>query len=159
MDVTSRARVKDVALEDEEKEDGDEHLRINEGSRTQSMVATRLKVQAKNAALQEAAKEASMLGRFIRLADYMLVENLLVCVENTLTNFHVELKNNPLHKEGVFSSTIRFSEYEPHDLEFLPDETHVQTLIAQVPKAAGSSLVLSVCLPQLTPSDDRWKRP
>jgi hypothetical protein len=128
-DVTSRARVNEEQPAGEEDDDGGQPPRFHSGERSKSMVADREEKQGKRNALQKAALEASMLGRFIRLADYMLVENLLVCIEGTLIQFKEELANQPLHKDGIFATSIFFSEEAPHDLAFKPDEETVQMLI------------------------------
>jgi hypothetical protein len=114
-DVVKRARARD---DDDEGGDGAGDAapgaaaqRARE-AKTKSMAAAKAEATRRTAALRAAAAEEALLGSFVRLVDYMVVETT---VRLFTTQFGVLLKEltEPDHRRaatGMFASTVRFSE-------------------------------------------------
>jgi hypothetical protein len=114
-DVVKRARARD----DDDDGDGAAEAaapgaaaqRARE-AKTKSMAAAKAEATRRNAALRAAAAEEALLGSFVRLVDYMVVETI---VRLFTAQFGTLLKElvEPDHRRattGMFSSTVRFSE-------------------------------------------------
>lgn len=94
--------------------------------KTKSLVALKEERADRIRKLKTAMQEASMLGDFIRLADYMSVENLVsMCIHSHQDLLEELLKT--ARKNGMFETTLRFT--ESRQLEFNPDAAKILALV------------------------------
>ena len=65
-----------------------------------------------------------MLGRFIRVADYMLIESLVACVVDTTAELLqiLESLSNEKTNKAIFTTTIAFTD---DTISFMPDAPDV----------------------------------
>jgi len=116
-DVTTRARVSDGSAMPGE---GGDEMAAQSG-KSKSMFAMRQAHLERQRALKKAEEEAQMLGDFIRLADYILVENLVMLAIDSVGTFLNLLIDNKQQEEvkrkAMFLTHIDFV---PGDIEFHP---------------------------------------
>ena len=120
-DVTTRARVSDGA--DMGGEEGD----VKGGSKSKSMFAMRQEHLERQRALRKAEEEAQMLGDFIRLADYILVENLVLLAIDSVDGFLQMLRDNKTNatQKAMFMTSIHFVSSPEPDIGFLPSKDQI----------------------------------
>lgn len=111
QDVVKRAHAKDDDEEDEDGEGGGHAASKAKEMKNKSMAAAKAEAQRKAAALRAAQAEESVLGSFVRLVDYMVVETLARVVTASFSQFKREL-DEPEHRKGalpgMFTSAVRF---------------------------------------------------
>ena len=120
-DVTTRARVSDG-------NDGvDEEGADAKGNKSKSMFAMRQEHLDRQRALRRAEEEAGMLGDFIRLADYLLVENLVLLAIDSADGFLSLLRNNKTQatQKAMFLTSIHFISEPQEDIGFLPTRNQI----------------------------------
>ncbi|GBG24991.1 Dynein heavy chain 6, axonemal [Hondaea fermentalgiana] len=107
--------------------------------KSRSLVALKKERADRVRALKTAMHEASMLGDFIRLADYMCVENLVKMCLRSHKNMLDELMRTS-RKNGMFETAVRFT--PERELQFVPDCERILALLedlsASTVRAVGS---------------------
>jgi dynein heavy chain len=116
-DVTTRAN-----LSDGPGDEGDQRkVKVRGGAKSKSMFAMRQEHLDRQRALKKAEEEAQMLGDFVRLADYILVENLVLLSIDTVRYFLDLLIHNKQQiktkQRAMFQTAIGFV---PGDITFGP---------------------------------------
>ncbi|KAL0478288.1 dynein heavy chain [Acrasis kona] len=94
------------------------------GKKSKSMVEVQNEMRQRTRALRKAQQESDMLGNFIRLVDYMAVENLIDLTKHTLAEFRNVLKEkgNPL----MFEVQMIFSD---DSIKFQPNQDEIMVLL------------------------------
>jgi hypothetical protein len=114
-DVVKRARARD---DDDNGGDGSADAsapgaaaqRARE-AKTKSMAAAKAEAARRTAALRAAAAEEALLGSFVRLVDYMVVETIVRLFTSQFGGLLKEL-TEPDHRRattGMFTTTVRFN--------------------------------------------------
>ena len=121
-DVTRRANVSDG--NDLDDGDGGDAAK---GSKNKSMFAMRQEHLERQRALRKAEEEAQMLGEFIRLADYILVENLVLLAIDSVGAFLGMLENNKEQatQKAMFMTSIHFISTPQPDIGFMPSKDQI----------------------------------
>jgi len=126
-DVSSRVRPNEDKIPTEETS-----TRVNDKSK--SMYQVRMETMARARALELARQEASMLPSLIRLADYMVVENLLLLILSSTAELY-NLLMSPPKKTGLFLNTVSFGEagidIRPEDSDVTGMTTTITDLMVQ----------------------------
>jgi len=97
------------------------------GEKSKSMVSAKLEQAERSRALKQAAAEAQMLGDFVRLADYLAVENVGVLTMTTMEKF-LSILQTP-RKSGLFLTTVA---YGLASMVFTPGQEDIQLLVANM---------------------------
>jgi hypothetical protein len=92
------------------------------------MQQVRLENLMKMKALELARQEVDMLPSFIRMADYMIVESLLVLVMTSTDEF-LQLLLKPPKKTGLYTLIVGLSK---DNIEFSPREEEVTGMMIQL---------------------------
>jgi dynein heavy chain len=93
---------------EEEKMLTDQQENFQETSKSKSMVALKKEQIERKELFKKAKEEAKMISSFIRLIDYLLVENFVFLAIQNCRDFLQELSKIP-RKTGLFETTIYFS--------------------------------------------------
>lgn len=126
-DVTSRVRASEDGLPPgglEEAATATSH----KSQKSKSMQQMKQEALERQRALALARQEVAMLAQFIHLADYMVVENLLLLVMTQADGFFQDLQN-PSKKSGLFHITLSM---ERNKICFQPEKKDVSTQLASM---------------------------
>jgi dynein heavy chain len=94
-----------------------ENARLGQQNKKKSMVAQREEEEARKRHLDLARENLSMLGYYIRLVDYQILEQLVSIVRNNLSRFYDEMQID--RKERIFETKVVYS---GDNIIFLPNE-------------------------------------
>lgn len=126
-DVTTRAN---LSSDGSPGEDEEGKVKVRGGSKSKSMFALRQEHLDRQRALKRAEEEAQMLGDFVRLADYILVENLVGLSIDAVRYFLDLLVTNKQQikqkQRAMFITSIRFV---PDDIAFAPSREDVDATL------------------------------
>jgi dynein heavy chain len=135
-DVTTRARVSDG-----HDMPGDEEELESQGSKSKSMFAMRQAHLERQRALRKATEEAEMLGDFIRLADYIMVSNLVMLAIDSVGSFVSMLVENKMQekepRKALFLTSIDFV---PGDIAFKPSKDLIKKALVDMQDGVVSTV-------------------
>jgi len=136
-DVTSRVRASEDGLPAGGLEEA-ATFTSHKSQKSKSMQQMKQEAIDRARALALARQEVAMLAQFIQLADYMVVESLLLLVVQQTDMFYQDLKN-PSKKSGFFNVNL---EMEREKLIYVPEcsdmSTHLSTMTDQMVSAVHS---------------------
>ena len=126
-DVTSRVRASEDGLPAGGLEEA-ATFTSHKSQKSKSMQQMKQEAIDRARALALARQEVAMLAQFIQLADYMVVESLLLLVVQQTDMFYQDLKN-PSKKSGFFNINL---DMEREKMVFIPECTEMSTHLANM---------------------------
>ena len=132
-DVTSRVRASEDGLPPGGLEEA-AATTSHKSQKSKSMQQMKQEALDRARALALARSEVAMLAQFIHLADYMVVESLLLLVMTQADSFFQDL-HKPSKKSGLFTLTLSM---ERNQICFAPEKEDVKALISSMLEAMVS---------------------